>query len=64
MLKIEQQPGGMWTVKTAASSEPELFESFEDATAWVRRLRRELPDHLQKWALPLNQRKTRPRFAL
>ena len=64
MLKITQQPGGVWAVRTAHASQPELFESFEDATAWVRRLRRELPDELQKWALPLNHRKTRPRFAL
>ena len=61
MLKIEQQPGGMWTVKTAASAVPELFDTFEDATAWERRLRRENPDTLQKWAMP---QKRRPRFAL
>ena len=60
MLKIKQQADGTWAVRAAHGSEPELFHTFRDATAWVARIRRELDPSLQKWALTPNRQKTWP----
>ena len=60
MLDIKKQPDGTWAVRAAHGSEPELFHTFRDATAWVARIRRELDPSLQKWALSQNRQKTWP----
>ena len=64
MIKIKKQADGPWAVRTAHGSEPELFPTFRDATAWVARIRRELDPSLQKWALTPNPRKTWPEDSL
>jgi hypothetical protein len=60
MIHVKQQPDGTWAVRAAHASEPELFPTFADATAWVRRIRRDLDPSLQKWALSPIRRKTWP----